>query len=228
MTNKIKMVAMCSVLLLKGLSALAAETAAAGSAAGPAPAAGTLPSCVDAPAKIKAIQDTEGSNKKTQHKYDGFRQALSSDSDEQIVARLVYSEALAANCPSSTNQIMPAIASVIAHRAEAEKNVRQAVFRLNQFASSLNNYSESRYGDFLCPKDQKLWSAAMAAANKALNSDDGFPKNMDGYYFFQHFKTPHPAPDWTKKPSEQFPGSAEFSSCVRFYGSQYVPLAKGH
>ncbi len=205
-------------------SAFAGDTSAAGSSAPAGAAAGRLPSCVDSPADVKSILETESNNLKSSHKYDGFRKAVSSDTDEQLVARLVYSEALAANCPKSTAQMMPGIAAVIAHRIKIDKSARQSVFRLQQFASSLNNYPESRYADFLCPKDEKLWSAAVAAANKALNGDDSLPPTMDHYYFFHHFKVPHPAPAWTKAPDDKFPGSSDYSSCLKFYSLGYKAL----
>src|SRR5437899_2777296 len=101
----------------------------------------SMPKCVDDPAQVGSILQTLSANSKTKFKYDGYRKAVAGDSNEEITARLIYSETVAANCPDQNKQMAPLIAGVIKNRIQSTKgDAKAVVFELNQFASSLNNY----------------------------------------------------------------------------------------
>lgn len=182
----------------------------------------TLPTCIDDAAKISSILDTEKANSKTEFKYRGFQSALSSDSDTELMARLAYSEALAANCPQQTSSLIEPVANVIANRVRVRKgDVRSVVFQKDQFASSLNNYTESRFRDFLCPHDADLWKQALAAIQKTQASNTlGISSDVFNYYLFQHsarFK----APAWAEQTSARFKDSDKIQACVKFYRENF-------
>jgi hypothetical protein len=68
----------------------------------------------------------------------------------ELVARLVYAETLAANCPDKNQELSEGIAAVILNRVRAfeEKGkddaYRRVVFGKMQFASSLHFYSKAQ------------------------------------------------------------------------------------
>lgn len=180
-------------------------------------ASGTLPKCVDAPAEIEAIHAIMKANSKTAHKYDGYKKAFGSSSENEVLARLIYAETLAANCPSDTAKIAPVVAGVIKNRVTQKTNAFDVVFERDQFASSLNNYSESRYKDFLCPKDSALWKTVQAEVQR---KDSILPANALNYYFFKH-STKFQPPAWAAGPKSQTPVALPISAgdkpCVRAY-----------
>ncbi len=127
-----------------------------------------LPLCVKDTVSILA---TEKANKDNDFKYQGFIAALSGVSDDELVARLAYSETLAANCPEQNSKILPFIKAAIENRVRVKKSARKTVFQRQAFSSSLNDYPESRYKDFLCPEDATLWRQALEPASTSLPSD---------------------------------------------------------
>lgn len=204
-----------------------AEVVADASQAGPS--LSPLPLCVDSPKTIAQIKATMTANSKTRHKYDGYRDALRSDSDVQILARLAYAETMAANCSGVNSQVASRIVETIGNRVKIKGGInhtRDVVFERQQFASTLNNYdfspkypnAKSRYLEFLCPTDAKLWSEIYNKAQAVLT--DG-PKELSSdtvhYYLFMHH------PEWSKLPDDwKFREDAthttpQIQQCVRFY-----------
>lgn len=153
-----------------------------------------LPHCVNESSEIDAIKAKIKANSKTANKYDGYKKVLSSDSDIQLAARLVYAETKATRCEKLNAQIVPVISEVIANRVKIRKgDIKSVVFQRDQFASSLNIYDESNYKDFLCPDDDILWNQVynetyMALANKKMGTD------TVNYFLYKH------SPRWTKEP----------------------------
>lgn len=171
-----------------------------------------LPKCVNDAAQIEKILATERANPKSNHKYDGFKSAFESESDTNILARLIYSETLAANCPEAQVKIAPLIGGVIANRIKIRKGkARDVVFQRDQFASSFNNYQESRYRDLLCPQDQNLWTLAVQSASGNLKT----PLTSDtvNYYLYKH-SSRFKAPNWRLT---EFPVNEPIQDCIRFF-----------
>ncbi|MES2802153.1 MAG: hypothetical protein V4654_06645 [Bdellovibrionota bacterium] len=153
-----------------------------------------LPHCINDPTEIEAIKAKIKANSKTSNKYAGYKQALESDSDVELTARLVYAETKATNCEQKNNEIVPVIAQVIANRVKIRKgDVKSVIFQRDQFASSLNIYDESNYKDFLCPNDSSLWSKAYDESSLAL-SDKTQGTDTVNYFLYKH------SPRWTKEP----------------------------
>lgn len=177
-----------------------------------------LPHCVDAEADIEKIAQTQKANSKTEFKYDGYKNVLSTDSDADLAARLAYAETKAANCPNKEKQVLPLIYAVIANRiAKRGGDTKSVVFQRDQFASSLNIYSESRYKDFLCPQDVILWSEAkklsqVTAENKAAPS---IPRDAINYYLYRHSER-FKAPNWNLEEAK-FKGHEDIEDCIRLF-----------
>lgn len=169
----------------------ASDHASAGSATSSSGAAqaSSLPKCVNDPSQVDKVLQTLSANSKTKFKYDGYRKALAGDSDEEIAARLIYSETVAANCPDQNKQMAPLIAGVISNRIQRSKgDTKAVVFELNQFASSLNHYDQSAYKDFLCPRDSNLWSQALQLAEA-----HSLPANKNATMYYLNANMPgHP------------------------------------
>ena len=183
-------------LSLISISAFASETSGASSqsSGGGYKASSKLPHCVNSHDELETIKTKIKANAKTENKYDGYKKALASDSDEELMARLIYSETLATNCEQQNAKVVPVIASVIANRVKIKKgDVKAVVFQRDQFASSLNVYSESAYKDFLCPDDETLWALALKEATLAL-SDKAKSTDTVNYFLYKH------SPRWTKEP----------------------------
>lgn len=156
--------------------------------------ASQLPKCINDEREIEVIKNKIKINSKNENKYDGYRKALTSDTGEKLMARLVYAETKAANCEKLNSQIIPVITKVIANRVKIKKgDVKAVVFQCNQFASSLNIYSESNYKDFLCPKNAVLWNQALKESSLAL-TDKSKPSDTVNYFLYKH------SPRWTKEP----------------------------
>jgi hypothetical protein len=201
--------------------------------AAPSTAKAKLPFCVSDPNEISKIQSMIKANSKTENKYLGYRRALQSDSDLELFARLVYSETLAANCPENNSKISKLIAESIGNRiqkrshaklSQNESPTKSVVFQRDQFASSLNVYSESKFQEFLCPKDERLWSDVFEYVQKTLAgkiSNSLLNPDSVNYFLYKH------SARWTKEPKDwsalkEDPKSSadkdqNLRSCIRFF-----------
>jgi len=177
----------------------------------------TLPLCIDDPAAIEKIKTTIKANSKTAFKYDGYKQALQSDSDEELMARLVYAETIAANCPELNTVIAKRIAAAIANRVRIRKgDVRNVIFQRDQFSSSMNIYVESKYLVFLCPNDSLVWNSILKITKDELAKSSGIlSKDTVNYFLYKH------SPRWTKEPWEfkedESQTNSNIQSCVRTF-----------
>lgn len=173
-----------------------------------------LPRCVEDERTLGEVMLTQKRNSGTPEKYSGYRIVLKDDSDSELFARLVYAETLAANCPEQNNSIVSLIIGVIANRVRKRGgDVKSVVFQLDQFSSSLNNYDESRFRDFLCPRNQKLWSKIMSEA-QGLEVKN-LSKDSFHYYLYKHsprFK----APKWNFA-EDLGPTSLKLQECIRVF-----------
>jgi hypothetical protein len=167
----------------------------------------SLPHCVDDAKEIEAIKARMKANKSNSSKYEGYRAALQSDSDSELTARLIYAETLAANCPAQNGDISRLISQVIANRVTKRGgNVRSVVFERDQFASSLNIYDESRFADFLCPTDEKLWKTITSPPSEKAPT---LSPSTVHYFLYKH------SPRWTKEPWKFTEEVAELKHDVR-------------
>jgi hypothetical protein len=158
-----------------------------------------LPVCIDSPDVIAEIQRIQASNRKSARKYDGYRKALSASPDAELATRLAYAETLAANCPDHNVQVSDLVAAVIGNRIRIRHgDVKSVVYQRDQFSSSLNIYPESRYRDFLCPRDVELWNLI---AGKVLGNlqeagpGKPIPQDAVNYYLYRHSPRFNP-PAW--------------------------------
>lgn len=180
----------------------------------------TLPHCVNETADLAKIDQTRKQNAKNDFKYSAIAETLQSDSDVELIARLIYSETLAANCDEFRIDVVPTIATVIQNRVAKRKgNVKGVIFQRDQFASSLNGYDESKWREFMCPTDQKLWAEALAAAKSTDQKIGPMKATAYNYYLYQHsprFQTPA----WAKDPLE-FRQSKKIAACVRIFATEF-------
>ncbi|MBY0385960.1 hypothetical protein K2X05_12445 [bacterium] len=155
-----------------------------------------LPACIKNPKVLKTIQQKMKANAKTNHRYDGYKQALASSSDQEIFTRLAYAETRAANCPEQNTQIATRIVNVIGNRIQKRKgDVKNVVFQPSQFASSLHIYESSKYKDFLCPKNETLWKDVSAKVQNFMKKGSGdLSSDTINYFLYKHDKR------WTKEP----------------------------
>jgi hypothetical protein len=137
--------------------------------------------------------------------------------DMELFTRLAYAETLAANCPNLNNEISSRIVNVIGNRVlKRQRDIQGVVFERAQFASSLHTYKNSRYQDFLCPKDEALWMAVSKKVESFLQKGSGFlsPDTVN-YFLYKH------DPRWTKEPwklKENTTGaSSEVRRCLRTF-----------
>lgn len=152
-----------------------------------------LPFCIDQKDKVEAIAAQVKANAKTKAKYDAYKQALTSDSDQWLMARLVYAEVKAARCAELNEQVAKVIATVIANRVKIKNgDIKAVVYEKDQFASSLNIYAESNYKDFLCPNDLKLWNLVLSETANALGEKN--KTTTVNYFLYMH------SPRWNKEP----------------------------
>lgn len=153
-----------------------------------------MPHCVSEVREIEIIKNKIKLNSKNDNKYDGYKEAFANDSDEELMARLIYAETKATKCEKLNASLVPVITKVISNRVKIKKgDVKAVVFQRDQFASSLNIYSESNYKDFLCPNDSKLWAMALNEASEAL-AGKSKPTSTVNYFLYKH------SPRWTKEP----------------------------
>ncbi|MGE0526513.1 MAG: hypothetical protein AB7P49_05560 [Bdellovibrionales bacterium] len=176
-----------------------------------------LPLCIEERDVIDSIKATIAANRETKFKYDGYRKALAKDTDTWLLARLVYAETLAANCPSLAEDVSSRIAAAIVNRVRIRRgDIRGVVYQLDQFSSSLNIYAESRYRDFLCPKNLRLWQQVVIHTRAALasGSNDRSPYTVH-YFLYKH------SPQWTKEPwqypEDQKNTTPQLRECVKFF-----------
>lgn len=176
-----------------------------------------LARCVDSAATLKNIQDILEVNKSNDRKYNGYRVELQKEPETELAIRLVYAEVLAAHCPEHQNSLVEKIAAVVANRIlNRQGDIQGVVFERNQFASSLHIYKNSRYRDFLCPKDAKLWQHA--AKNLLLflkQKKTNLPPDVVNYFLYKHDSR------WTHEPwklKENFKDQKEpLRSCLRVF-----------
>lgn len=176
----------------------------------------SLPHCIDGAKEIQKIKNTVNANRKSQHKYKGYREVFRHESDEEILARLAYAETVAANCPSLNNKLGPKIVTAIGNRVERRNgDVRSVVFERDQFSSSLNFYSGSNTKDFLCPQDKKLWSQVLAASQARLSQKSVNQNSAINYFLYKHH------PQWTKAPwklaEDKELTTSDVRECIRFF-----------
>lgn len=177
-----------------------------------------LPRCVNSEGDIAEIQAAQKTNAKTSRKYEGYRNALRNDTPLEMAARLAYAETMAANCPKQADQIADLITSVIGNRVRIRGgDVHGVIFQRDQFASSLNIYSESRYRDFLCPKNAELWKAVFVkmSVNLAESKPTApIPTDAVNYYLYRHSHR-FAAPNW--KLEEVPSADEETRECIRVF-----------
>jgi hypothetical protein len=161
-------------------------------------AAPTLPRCASSGGALALIEGVQKTNRKTSAKYDGYRKILQDATPLELATRLAYAETLAANCPQQEGAVASVVTSVIGNRIRIRGgDAKGVVFQRDQFSSSLNVYPESRYRDFLCPKDDALWKAVLAKMRANLEGSgpgDAIPKDAVNYYLYKHsdrFKVPN-------------------------------------
>jgi hypothetical protein len=176
----------------------------------------SLPACFDSATDLETVKSSIKANSSNAHKYNSYRQLLQNSTDEELLARLTYSETRAANCPQKNEAINSAIATVIGNRIKIRKgDVKSVVFQRDQFASSLNIYSESKYLDFLCPKDAELWNSSLKHASESLKKTQH--TNTVNYFLYKH------SPRWTKEPWKLELDSElttqEIKDCIHFFKS---------
>jgi hypothetical protein len=169
-------------------------------------------------------------------KYDCYMSLLAETDAVELVARLIYSESLAANCSEQIEKFRFPIATTIGNRIAIRKReheltefaaAKSVVFDIDQFASSLNIYESSKFKEFLCPKDRVGWlrSKSLAQAQlRSLTTPDKVPsqpssqlssetpsQGMVHYYLFKHFD---PVTSQEKSRLKQFPIGAAPSSTL--------------
>ncbi len=126
--------------------------------------------------------------------------------EPELVARLVYAETLAANCPNKNQELSEGIAAVILNRVRAfeEKGkddaYRRVVFGKMQFASSLHFYSKAQWKAFTCPTDQAFYRAVYETVVKMNNGElkNGKYASATHYYLHHHFEKFQDQP-WGRK-----------------------------
>lgn len=171
-----------------------AETTSGGSTPEGTPS--SLPRCINDQKTLEKIDQKQKENAKNSHRYDGYREALSASSDVELFARLAYAETLAANCSAQNSEVSSLIVNVIGNRLiKRNGDIQSVVFERAQFASSLHNYSSSRFKDFLCPQDETLWLDVQKKVDTFLKTGAGaLSPDTVNYFLYKH------DPRWTKEP----------------------------
>jgi hypothetical protein len=154
------------------------------------------PRCLSDPKTLHRIEQNQMAHPKSARRYDGYRDVLKTASDLEIFVRLAYAETLAANCETKNAEISSLIVNVIGNRViKRRSDIRGMVFELAQFASSLHLYSNSRYRDFLCPENQRLWSEVHKKSEDFLRAGSGpLSASTVHYFLYKH------DPKWPKEP----------------------------
>ncbi|MEY4615533.1 MAG: hypothetical protein RJB66_493 [Pseudomonadota bacterium] len=177
-----------------------------------------LPRCLDQK-QISEVKISIQVNKNSKEKYKKIQEALNSDSDDELKARLIYAETLAANCPDENDKLANAISLVIENRVRRRGNVKSVVFQKDQFASSLNTYSESRINDFLCPQDEKLWNAIfrkVSSSSLASSTSEASDAKYIMHYFLYHHSPRFKKEPWKMNEFVLSAGSPS-ARCLRLF-----------
>ena len=180
----------------------------------------TDPFCIDQDSVINEIKSNIKLNKNSNNKYEVYLKIFVRISDIELIARLAYSETLAANCSDLDTFIAPLIVEVIENRIRIRKgNTRSVIFQKDQFASSLNIYEKSRYLDFLCPKDRSLWTLILKqiqlTQKQTSKKDLILTLDTVNYFLYNH------DPRWIKEPWDLKENLIELApnlnKCIRFF-----------
>lgn len=160
-------------------------------------------------------------------KYKATAEALATQTNEELIARLIYAETRAASCPEHEEAVSDAITRVIKNRiakrsGHAKDPVKSVVFEIDQFASSLNNYRDSEWREFLCPSDSKLWRRAFDLASRPHEREQAanIPADAFNYYLYKHSDRFQP-PAWARGQAISFEGSGQISDCLRLFRLPY-------
>ncbi|MBY0316170.1 MAG: hypothetical protein K2Q26_11655 [Bdellovibrionales bacterium] len=181
------------------------------------PAEIKLPRCIDDTVVLQKIANHIETHRKNSSKYAEYAAVFRGETPAELVARLAYAETIGANCSSLNSSVGPRIVEVIANRVRRRGgDARSVVFQRDQFSSSLNIYSNSRYKDFLCPKDLNLWKEMVLAARSSLENPPSRVKpDTMNYFLYRH------DPRWAQEPwalKEDLAGQSEDArACVRFF-----------
>lgn len=153
------------------------------------------------------------------------RRALADIDDDEILARLIYAETLAARCPHENSRIAPGIAAVIMNRikdfkvAGSPQPVQHVVFGRDMFASSLKSYSASQWKSFICPTKNQF-DENLYAQSKALVKSPAI-KNLypeaTHYYLHQHFGSYTNQPWGSKAVLKKALGTKAGQVCLGIY-----------
>ncbi|MBK8204547.1 MAG: hypothetical protein IPK68_20330 [Bdellovibrionales bacterium] len=163
----------------------------------------SLPKCFDRDADLDKIKNYQKNNSRNEYKYKGYIELFdqSAVDDEELLARLIYTETLAAHCPEQQEEpALRTIAEVILSRIEKRSgDIRKVIFERDQFASSLNIYQESGYKDFLCPKSLSLWQKTKEKLRllRSGTEKNSLSNTAYNYYLFKH-STRFKPPEWTR------------------------------
>ncbi|MCB0363333.1 MAG: hypothetical protein KDD35_11450, partial [Bdellovibrionales bacterium] len=100
----------------------------------------------------------------------------------------------------------------------SDNDIKKVVFARDQFASSLNIYSESAYREFLCPKNLEVWNQVQRKVSEILGNKkrNDSPKGANNYYFFQHSSRFSP-PKWTETLTSYAEVKSEGQLCMKAY-----------
>jgi hypothetical protein len=162
--------------------------------------------------------------------------------DDEVVARLVYAEALASRClelhrgiDGIAEGLTESLAAVVWNRVRAGtpefgEGARGVVLKEAQFRSTFGACDVAKRREFLCPSGDPLWDASVRAVEKAKKGDENPLPGVQHYFFPRHFDESQTCANWKGKnpkwakpvrrivpnlvPSER--GKA-LSDCVSFY-----------
>lgn len=140
-------------------------------------------------------------------------------SDDEIVARLVFAEALASRClelgertPEKARELTESIAWVVWNRVRAKSAVfgtgaRGVVLKKAQFRSTFGRCDVAKRMEFLCPNENELWDHSVRAMERAKAGAENPLPRVHHYFFTRHFdESKEPAcarwkgvmPGWTQ------------------------------
>lgn len=158
---------------------------------------------------------------------------------DEVVARLVYAEALASRCtelyPSEAGlaeTLTEGIARMILNRVRADrasfgKGEHGVVLKLKQFRSTFGSCDTAKRKEFLCPDPaHPLWTASLESVKRARAAPDAALKGVYHYFFPRHFdesvscrRYKGISPDWLDPKREvRMPRApASLEKCAPFY-----------
>lgn len=123
----------------------------------PATSSNQLPDCIDR----KRI-DPSLSNESR------YESLLTDSTSKEMLARLIYSETVAAKCPEENQQVMSTITQVLLNRIDKKNgDINAVIYEPNQFPISIEKNSEN----FLCPKDINLWNSIVSQIDLQMRKD---------------------------------------------------------